>query len=762
MASTTEAATENNLAEKIPRTQQTTGETDEKKPRSIKGVVFRLLFDLFCISWLAPTIILLYLNFSSWIIGSGVACRLPSYKDDCNIWARVPLQLAKLDEKDHEILGSLQIVAKALEVWFTIIAGSLILDLAILLALSKMGLPMGHFMTYLEFSSVTILWNPTFWASSRGEVGKSPWYKPPKLWLWAFLGFAVLLCATCNLMGPATAVLAIPTLGWSELNLRSDLALLDIPSHEPPSRIDSIPITSDSGCRSSDLQAGNYSCTDYFSSSVDELSAALWARSEWRQEGFPTMSPMIPFMSLTFTVNETDAIDGIEIDWMPSRFMLRQMNNEYIELWISRASPNFTIADDFLGAEWPLDRGLYNHYTNSLDVEMLSYGPILGVRNLCSTAANITEFNVGPGKPVRCYTRTSTSSPNTFRYHCIRLTSGQNDWANVEHYSHANFTLRANSQIRTDINVHSADKAFKIPSKYAHCVWDHERSDCDWDSLLSTKPNTGNWDQSVHFTEYKIPDWDPARYTVMCQTEFYVTMADYIMEVSPNKINTTVVNTETRLEARSINVHADWALTAWSVARGNTINATRQADNNLLESLLPLVQTPPPKTQDEEDAFETRWFYDQHKTMTLQIVSLIGHTSTPDKRLVADASAGSNPYRPLLTKMRKFRVWSYGQESRTFRMGAAVSIFGCLCVIARTIISLVYRLPQPSTLEVLTAALRYEYKGDLDDAERESHRARIPFGYARDPADARKKAAFRERVKSPPVLESRRNAVVVP
>ncbi|PGG98014.1 hypothetical protein AJ79_09006 [Helicocarpus griseus UAMH5409] len=771
MASAEKISPRDGLDEKTTETpQEIPPEQDlfvrQPEPRSIKTTALRLLFDLFCLSWIAPIVILLYLNFTGWTIGSGVACRLPSYKSDCKLWQDVPLRLAELDDKDHEILGSLQIVAKALEVWFTVVAGSLMLDLAILLAVSKIGLPMGHFLTYLEFASITVLFKPTFWISSKGEDRESPWYRPPKVWLWAFLVLAVLLCAACNLMGPATAVLAIPTLNWSEHKLPTETALSGLPSNEPPTQIGGIP---SSVCPPSELQAGSYTCTDIFSSSVDELSAALWARSEWRRSGFFTMSPMIPFRSLTFTINETDAIDGFEIDWMPSRSVLTRLDEEYSKLWVSRATPNFTSASDMLG-DWPLDPGLYYHYTNSLDVEMSSYGPILGVRSICSTAANITEFDIAPRKRVRCYTRTSTTSPNTFRYHCIRMTSAVSDWTDVGHYSHANFTLKDRLGVDTHINVHSADKAFQIPKRYSPCLWDHERSDCDWNRLLDPKSDTDRIQTSVHYTEYFAPDAPSAEYTVMCYTEFYHTMADYIAQIAPTKINTTIVNTENRLEAKHINVHADWALAAWSAARGETFNATRSADKNLLDALGPLMRTPPPKTEAENDAFETRWFYDQHKVMSLQTVSLIGHTTTNNKTLVdaaAASSPSSDPYRPQLTNTQRFRVWSYSTSSQTFRMGATVCIFGCLCVIARTFISLVYRLPQPSTLAVLAAALRFEYKGDLDGLSRETHIARIPYGYARHEAaeggigrgtgtEGEKKVVMRERIRNPPMLVARR------
>lgn len=128
-------------------------------------------------------------------------------------------QAEKFDTRDYNILGALQFVAKALEVWFMIIAACLVYDLTMFLASRGDGLPIGYLMTHVEFSDILTLGDRAFWASAqplqRGEGRR----RLAIIRLYVFVGFVAFLCVLSNFMGPATAVLVLPTLGWSEIEL---------------------------------------------------------------------------------------------------------------------------------------------------------------------------------------------------------------------------------------------------------------------------------------------------------------------------------------------------------------------------------------------------------------------------------------------------------------------------------------------------------------------------------------------------------------
>jgi hypothetical protein len=54
-------------------------------------------------------------------------------------------------------LGALQFVAKVLEVWFSIVAASLVYDLTMLLATQRKGVPIGYLLTHVEFGDILTL-----------------------------------------------------------------------------------------------------------------------------------------------------------------------------------------------------------------------------------------------------------------------------------------------------------------------------------------------------------------------------------------------------------------------------------------------------------------------------------------------------------------------------------------------------------------------------------------------------------------------------
>jgi len=157
-------------------------------------------------------------------------------------------------------------VAKALEIWFVLIAVSLVYHLKMLLTVKGDGLPIGYLMLHREFSDILTLGQRVFWlsASSASRHGH---------WLYALVGFVALLTITANLMGPATAVLVLPTLGWSDLQFH-DGGTFGVMATSGPLRNANVA----AGCDISSLRAGNYNCTDsMYAASLDEWFASISA-----------------------------------------------------------------------------------------------------------------------------------------------------------------------------------------------------------------------------------------------------------------------------------------------------------------------------------------------------------------------------------------------------------------------------------------------------------------------------------------------------
>lgn len=100
--------------------------TGNKSKRLSPVLNWRLLFGLL---WIAPILILLWLNFSHHVIGGTAWC----LKKPCGVIQYNPESevttnslIDKYDKANHNLLGALQFAAKALEVWFMYIASSLV------------------------------------------------------------------------------------------------------------------------------------------------------------------------------------------------------------------------------------------------------------------------------------------------------------------------------------------------------------------------------------------------------------------------------------------------------------------------------------------------------------------------------------------------------------------------------------------------------------------------------------------------------------
>jgi hypothetical protein len=86
--------------------------------------------------------------------------------------------------------------------------------------------------------------------------------------LYAFLLFVAAICILCNLMGPATAFVLLPTVGWGEIRVPEKQAFAGLAAGVPPRE------NIDASCNSSAIAAGQYSCTE--SSIAPSLDSTFW------------------------------------------------------------------------------------------------------------------------------------------------------------------------------------------------------------------------------------------------------------------------------------------------------------------------------------------------------------------------------------------------------------------------------------------------------------------------------------------------------
>ena len=166
-----------------------------------RGWLPTLLIQSACFLWLLPIAALLALNFEKYIVGASAWCP----DRDCYVgWFNpvrsVPLQnLRSFDKRDHNLLGALQFAAKALEIWFSLIATALVYIITFLIAGKRDGLPIGYLTRPSEFANLPGLLDPLLWrtlpsVSRRKGKAESKSYRPR---IYLFISFTILLRQPC-------------------------------------------------------------------------------------------------------------------------------------------------------------------------------------------------------------------------------------------------------------------------------------------------------------------------------------------------------------------------------------------------------------------------------------------------------------------------------------------------------------------------------------------------------------------------------------
>lgn len=154
---------------------------------------------------------------------------------------------------DQKIQAAFQLVAKAVEIWFGVIAGSLVYDVTMYLFATRDGLPLSYLNLPLSLSPGTLL-ETSFWTNARPMSSESRTKWVPGL----FALFIVVMLIVNSLIGPATAILLLPTLGWKTVPQDRTQAFSRITSAYGPSADDTLLLNE---CSASQIAEGLYSCS---------------------------------------------------------------------------------------------------------------------------------------------------------------------------------------------------------------------------------------------------------------------------------------------------------------------------------------------------------------------------------------------------------------------------------------------------------------------------------------------------------------------
>lgn len=668
--------------------------------------------------WLVPIATLLYLNFSHHVIGASAWCP----RGDCNAESNNEMtaftRALQLDRQDHDLNGALQFVAKALEVWFMFVATSLVYDVGILFAKEGRGLPVGYLLSHLEFSDIRYIFSPLLWTSPWPHRNSVPEKRARMIKLYIFAVITALLTILANLMGPATAVLVLPTMQWVDTPHIMKVTFSDTGAAHRP--------TTEAGfwdCNVTQLLARNYSCTcDTHGPSLDEWAAqAISSVVQGENDDGEFIIGSSQEDALAFTFNAS-ANDGMLI-WVPNRQVLRNMSHEFLKTqgWLTKRNP----------PEYP-----EKTFNNSLQTILKRQGPSLGFQASCY-AGNVTDLDLDETRWVRCYTGWSLGEGYGSYTKCLRLGTGFDDTDSSSQFYLMNSTADAPDP-ETGVGIYFADKAMyfndteDFGSGIKSCLTNETSASCDWDQVFDAQlpDELRNTSTNVGIISYQVPGLENPQGRVCCEHVTYLSFPTYNVDTSPvsnpqNLVKLTDIESP-KDYGTPIVLSPDWYLAAWSVDRNTALDERRQIVQKFIEVL-------PGYYYNSTESYE---FQLLHVYALGQALSMVNYYDTPapadpDSKEAKLADEDKHIH-PILRTWASIRVWAYGLSGRTSKLGVMVVILGSVCVLARFLLGLATGVQERSTVEVIAAAFEHRHQGEFEGLEGERHLAKVRYQIKED------------------------------
>ncbi|KAL8804119.1 MAG: hypothetical protein Q9182_002752 [Xanthomendoza sp. 2 TL-2023] len=695
-------------------------------PRRHRSRVFlHWLSHILSLLWIAPIATLLWLNYSKHVVGASAWC--PG--GNCNAEATSDNAIeraTKLDRNDHNVNGALQIVAKALEVWFMFVATSLVYDMGVMFAKRGRGLPVGYLLTHLEFGDIRYILRPLLWTSPLPHRAGVPEKRARIIKLYIFACITAILTILANLMGPAAAVLVLPTLQWVDTprvlyRTFNGTGAMHAPSgdHVFPGN-DEFP-----GCSTAQLNAGNYSCTkDIYGPSLDawaaqSISSMRQALSRGRNGSVVLGTSQEA--ALQFTINATANQDVI---WVPNRQVLREMSHDYL-----KARGAYVDTDE---PEYP-DKV----FNNSLQTILQRQGPSLGIQANCYRG-KVVDVNLPDRRWIRCYNGWGPFQNDTHYIKCFRLGLGPEDRDNYARFFLEKLDLDAN-KTRASIGTYFADRATYFNDKedfgsgLKTCAA-AKFKDCDWDKIFATPlpDELTNTTVNVGVVSYQVPGNDRKFDRIWCEHNVYQSFPTYSVDTSPrsNGQNLITLNNLAKVEKEAVPLamNPNWYLAAWSVDYNSTLDSQREIVKEL-SRVIPLAYEDGMKSL---SGIEFIFLHMYALGQSLSMVNYYTSNAPAAGSKAAQQHATEDKAHPVFQSYATIHVWAYGLSGRTSILGVAVVTLGAACVLVRFAIGLATGIQERSTVEVLAAAFEHRHQGEFEGLEEEAHLAKVRYQIVED------------------------------
>lgn len=244
------------------------------------------------------------------------------------------------------------------------------------------GLPIGYLTRPIEFVDPVTLIDPLLY-----KTGPHPWGNKSRgdtilgRRVWFLVILSIALCVLCNLMGPATAVLVIPSLQWITTDRIGDRQFTALNSAQPPKVDYDSWFWDKTYCYQDQIQNQEFSCTyNPFGIALDQwLTNGLTGLATTSQDG------------LTFNANVTGKVSGQNafdisnkdlLFWAPSRQIVANLSTDTAIVGAFSMGLDLSYIESQNGYGWqsadPIDT--YMEYNKSRALELVRNGPVLGAQ----------------------------------------------------------------------------------------------------------------------------------------------------------------------------------------------------------------------------------------------------------------------------------------------------------------------------------------------------------------------------------------------
>lgn len=524
------------------------------------------------------------------------------------------------------------------------------------------------------------------------------------------------MCIIANLMGPSTAVLMIPTLQWRETRKVPTQHFEELLSHRSPSD------TGIPSCNPTELEMQNYTCAQrHHRNDLDSLIAT------YAVEGNKFIDEANSTNYLISLANSPVSFEGIvPFTFNTSIDITSPQQNLSTTIWSLSRQALRSLSRDLEGlahviqgevTEDPTYTKRYAPSNNSYSLHLQRRAPMIGLHGYYSSGS-LTTVTSHDERVISCYSDSATNQAECFRTGrgwngreaaaSFEITDGEtNDTGpvNVRFYW---------SDRSTNCNVDPSPgrDLYNYETLFDHCVGDLEEDCANSFVVEVSRPKSTNPEQVI-FMEFSL-SWDIGTYSLDATTVFPSLPVVEVRERSHLKSNASMM------------LDPAWALAAWGLSSGDKVAGTGAAaqilqvsTNRFLNKYATWTRGDGLPDPDGNNVVGAILY-----TM-LQAASLVEYSFTPadSQKTLSQNDDG----RTLWTNLRR-QIWGWGvDDRRTATLGIIVGILGCLTVLVRTVALIKTHELEPSSTELIAAALQHKHTGEFDLEDGKSKLAHVRY-----------------------------------